>query len=87
MPPSEKESKKGKEGVASPENVPFHLEYIITEEDGYYEDLYPGPVHGNYADDFLDVVVDNASDEETSEVSAVQNIGHILIFWIFNVSP
>ena len=42
---------------------------FLTEEDGYYEDLYPGPVRGTYSDDLLGVVVDHASDgEETSEV-------------------
>lgn len=39
----------------------------FEEEDGYYEDLYPGPVTGTYSDDLLGVVVENASDEETSE--------------------
>ena len=43
------------------------LHYCITEEEGYYEDLYPKPID-DFTDELLNVVVDNASDEETSEV-------------------
>lgn len=48
----------------------------FEEEDGYYEDLYPGPVRGTYSDDLLGVVVDHASDGEESseEEDNVQNM-------------
>lgn len=40
----------------------------LLEEDGYYEDLYPQPIGGNNSDDLLDVIVDDSTDAESTEV-------------------
>ncbi|XP_053393909.1 uncharacterized protein LOC123525355 isoform X2 [Mercenaria mercenaria] len=39
----------------------------FEEEDGYYEDLYPQPIGGNYSDDLLDVIVEDSTDAESTE--------------------
>jgi len=44
------------------------MSLYVIEEDGYYEDLYPEPIGGNYSDDLLNVIVDRSTDEESTEV-------------------
>jgi hypothetical protein len=42
--------------------------FMCTEEDGYYEDLYPQAIGGNYSDDLLDVINEDSTDAESTEV-------------------
>jgi len=51
----------------------------VTEEDGYYEDLYPEPIGGNYSDDLLNVIVDRSTDEESTEVRSTDQ--RFSCFW------
>jgi len=44
---------------------------VIVEEDGYYEDLFPTPSKDTYGDDLLNVVLDDGTDQESSEVTNV----------------
>ncbi|XP_060587857.1 uncharacterized protein LOC132743356 [Ruditapes philippinarum] len=39
----------------------------FEEEDGYYEDLYPQAIGGNYSDDLLDVINEDSTDAESTE--------------------
>jgi len=45
--------------------------FVTVEEDGYYEDLFPTPSKDTYGDDLLNVVLDDGTDQESSEVTNV----------------
>ena len=55
--------------------------FMLTEEDGYYEDLYPQPIGGNYSDDLLDVINEDSTDAESTEVQYI-NIIHFYVLFI-----
>ncbi|XP_052264616.1 uncharacterized protein LOC127867484 isoform X2 [Dreissena polymorpha] len=40
---------------------------LFEEEDGYFEDLYPAPIGGNYSDDLLQVINEDSTDAESTE--------------------
>lgn len=46
---------------------PLPVDAEFEEEDGYYEDLYPGPQPDNFTDNLLTVIVDNSTDAESTE--------------------